>query len=153
MAAIKMVANHLNNAMASADTAEEIIQIQKMFDPSQSLLEPHREFVTCGGLHKVENGKKVPIYFHLFNDILIYSTKVNNNKFSYLGKIDIDKLVLSEYNNDECMYHFFYLILFFLTRIRNIVLFSMLIYTDIKMIFFFLCVCRSIRVRYSRFCF
>jgi len=70
--------HHLTASMkekiATRQTYEELLAIQKRFDGNIALIEPNREFLREGDLlKKNRNGKFTKYHFFLFTDILIYA--------------------------------------------------------------------------------
>jgi len=99
---IMTVADHLNTTMKGIDATNEILKVQSQFNNDISFIEPHRKFITQGRMMELKETDKTShpgrdLYFHLFNDILVYSFPVSQELFTYKGEIQLCNAALFDY--------------------------------------------------------
>lgn len=72
---VKISAEHINEMIRLREQTEELLQLESKFKGNIELAAPGRRLVKHGALRRrTRSGWKV-VYFHLFNDIMLYSVK------------------------------------------------------------------------------
>mmetsp|Transcript_50589 Transcript_50589/g.45357 ORF Transcript_50589/g.45357 Transcript_50589/m.45357 type:complete len:234 (+) Transcript_50589:400-1101(+) len=71
---VENISLQINSRMKEFERRETVKKIERKFDGSIKILEPHRQFIREGKLWKVCRNKDRLYQFFLFNDIIIYAS-------------------------------------------------------------------------------
>eukprot|EP00808_Paulinella_micropora_P031661 g35776.t1 len=89
---VKEVAKHINETVRAGQSRQQILQLEEQFVKPPDFVAPSRFFIYSGKMVKKNqsNAGEETYTFHLFNDVLSYSTLTASNKFKLNAKVPVD---------------------------------------------------------------
>eukprot|EP00457_Paulinella_chromatophora_P001334 gb/GEZN01001336.1/.p1 GENE.gb/GEZN01001336.1/~~gb/GEZN01001336.1/.p1 ORF type:complete len:924 (-),score=218.59 gb/GEZN01001336.1/:286-3057(-) len=94
---VKEVALHINETVRAGQSRQQILDLEEQFVKPPEFVSPSRFFLYSGKMSKKNqtNSGEETYTFHLFNDLLAYSSSTATNKFKLNAKVPIDAAFLA----------------------------------------------------------